>query len=423
MATVAINVATAGVFGKLKKGIQVTTNVISCGIALTDAMRRLIELIAEINASLPGATKNKVRALVSASAIVTKELPNAALTCVGKEGKHSYQKHHSKHNQKRNSESYQQRNKIIKLVSVLLEQVLDSTERDGKPLSAGDFKDAIVSLGLNALASFDTTGLMNLVDQFAESLCDLPVMYGDIDDGPTDVALGMNTIDKAFDGSSGIWTFSGDGIVTIAFESLDFLPVTINVLSGGKQIDKVFVPIKKRIVYTKNLKDLQDRTLYLDRWRAGFAGVAGTGGGSLSIWVPHSSQGGHLAITAKINPTSYGTAQVMNAGDNRFTDNDLIRFTKKWNGSSKCTITLKCSLGWWKAITDETTDDGDAGQREIVSTQDNRQSSSYTNTADYHNRHQYMLAKAKVFGVHTPMYPLVVDFQDGYEYVFEWLQH
>ncbi|DAZ95720.1 TPA: hypothetical protein N0F65_007126 [Lagenidium giganteum] len=80
---------------------------------------------------------------------------------------------------------------------------------------------------------------MNLVDQFAESLCDLPVMYGDIDDGPTNAALGMNTIDKAFDGCSGIWTFSGDGIVTIAFESLDFLPVTINVLSGGKQIDRV----------------------------------------------------------------------------------------------------------------------------------------------------------------------------------------
>ncbi|DBA01560.1 TPA: hypothetical protein N0F65_011531 [Lagenidium giganteum] len=407
VAEVILNVATEGVFGELKSGIKAGVQVTLCGVELGNTIRALINLINQAKLSQPNHSKEQLRALVEASAIISTDLPNAALTCMGKEP----------------GAGFERRNKIIKLASVLIEHVLDTTEdENGTPLSAADFEEAIIELSLGVLESFDPTGLVSLVDQFAEDLCDLPVLYGDIDDGPADQAVGMNAIDIAFQGSSGQWTFHGDGMVSITFQSSDFQPLVVNVISGGKKIDSVFVPIKKRIIYTKRIQDLQDRTLYLDRWRAGFGGIAGTGGGSLSMWVPHSSQGGHLQVTALLNPTSSGSVQKMYLGDNHFYDNDYIKLTRVARAGGKCTITLKCSLGWWKGITDETTDDGDPGQREIVSTQDSRTTSSYTDTADYHNRHQYMLAKAKAFGIHTPMYPLVFDFENGYEYIFEWLQ-
>ncbi|ETL41496.1 hypothetical protein L916_07547 [Phytophthora nicotianae] len=48
---------------------------------------------------------------------------------------------------------------------------------------------------------------------------------------------------------------------------------------------------------------MQDKTLYLDRWRPGILGLPGSGGGSLLLWVPRSSEGGHLEMHVRINPS------------------------------------------------------------------------------------------------------------------------
>ncbi|EEY59365.1 uncharacterized protein PITG_11380 [Phytophthora infestans T30-4] len=110
---------------------------------------------------------------------------------------------------------------------------------------------------------------------------------GEIDDGTEPATLGLNTLQKAFKGTTSSWTKKGDGAVIIKFSSTDTKDVTVNIMSGGNRIDEVDA--------------LGGKTLYLDRWRPGFLGLPGTGGGSLVLWVPRSSQGGHLELKVKLN--------------------------------------------------------------------------------------------------------------------------
>ncbi|TYZ57340.1 hypothetical protein PybrP1_012048, partial [[Pythium] brassicae (nom. inval.)] len=122
-----------------------------------------------------------------------------------------------------------------------------------------------------------------------------------VDDGPADQALGLRTVGKAFAGSSGSWKKVGDGILSLIFESTDKYDVRVNVFSGGNKITEVKVPKGKNVTWTKPLAELKDKTMYLDRWRPGLLGIPGTGGGSLLLWIPHSSQGGNLQLHTKIN--------------------------------------------------------------------------------------------------------------------------
>jgi hypothetical protein len=41
--------------------------------------------------------------------------------------------------------------------------------------------------------------------------------------------------------------------------------------------------------------------MYVDRWRSDIVGLPGSGGGSLVLWIPHTSQGGHLTMHVRIN--------------------------------------------------------------------------------------------------------------------------
>ncbi|GMF13645.1 unnamed protein product [Phytophthora lilii] len=106
---------------------------------------------------------------------------------------------------------------------------------------------------------------------------------------------------RAFKGSSSSWSKVGDGKVIINFTSSDTEDVTVNIMSGGDKVDEVDVAAGGTATWVSNTKVLGGKTLYLDRWRPGFLSLPGTGGGSLVLWVPRASQGGHLELNATLN--------------------------------------------------------------------------------------------------------------------------
>ncbi|RLN63630.1 hypothetical protein BBJ29_010113 [Phytophthora kernoviae] len=147
----------------------------------------------------------------------------------------------------------------------------------------------------------EPTDISTLLAEFIQTICGPTQFMGEIDDGTEDATLGLNALKKAFKGSSSSWTKKGDGAVIINFTSKDTKDVTVNIMSGGDKIDKVNVAAGSTATWSSNTTALGGKTLYLDRWRPGFLGLPGTGGGSLVLWVPIARQGGHLEIEAQLN--------------------------------------------------------------------------------------------------------------------------
>ncbi|GMF39921.1 unnamed protein product [Phytophthora lilii] len=145
------------------------------------------------------------------------------------------------------------------------------------------------------------TGVSSAISEYFQSVCGPTQFIGEIDDGTDPNTLGLNTIKKAFQNSTMSWTKKGDGQVIINFISTDTKKVTVNIMSGGDKIDEVDVAAGAKVTWKSNVTALGGKTLYLDRWRLGFLGLPGTGGGSLMLWVPHAAQGGHLELNAKLN--------------------------------------------------------------------------------------------------------------------------
>ncbi|KAL4096146.1 hypothetical protein PRIC1_009510 [Phytophthora ramorum] len=151
------------------------------------------------------------------------------------------------------------------------------------------------------VAVWDPTNIAGVVSEFFQSICRPTEFVGEVDDGSAEEALALTTVGKAFNNSAGIWTKNGDGSVTITFESSDTEDVSVNIMSGGDKIDQVKVKAGTSVTWVSNVAALGGKTLYLDRWRAGFLGIPGTGGGSLLLWIPRSTEGGKLELTTMLN--------------------------------------------------------------------------------------------------------------------------
>ncbi|KAL4095268.1 hypothetical protein PRIC1_008645 [Phytophthora ramorum] len=150
-------------------------------------------------------------------------------------------------------------------------------------------------------AVWERKNIGGVLSEFFQTICGPTEFIGDIDDGTAEEALGLKAVDTAFNNSAGNWTKIGDGTVTINFQSTDTEDVTVNIKSGGNKFDKVAVAAGQTVTWTSNMTALGGKTLYLDRWRPGFLGLPGTGGGSLLLWVPRSTQGGNLQLHAMLN--------------------------------------------------------------------------------------------------------------------------
>lgn len=132
-------------------------------------------------------------------------------------------------------------------------------------------------------------------------ICGPTQFMGEIDDGNEAATLGLNTIEKAFNGSTSSWKRVGDGTVVVNFSSSDAKNVKVNIHSGGEKFDEVPVSAGGTATWISNTTALGGKTLYLDRWRSDVIGIPGTGGGSLVLWIPKASKGGHLELNVRIN--------------------------------------------------------------------------------------------------------------------------
>ncbi|KAJ8525261.1 hypothetical protein ON010_g15855 [Phytophthora cinnamomi] len=115
-------------------------------------------------------------------------------------------------------------------------------------------------MGLVVLSTIDPTGIAYMASQFVQPIC-----------GPTAYL--------AFIGSYGTWTKKGDGVVHLNFESVDDEDVTVVIHSGGDKYAEVDVAAGAAVTWEATIPELQDKTLYLDRWRPGIMGIPGSGGG------------------------------------------------------------------------------------------------------------------------------------------------
>ncbi|KAF4041696.1 hypothetical protein GN244_ATG06013 [Phytophthora infestans] len=200
--------------------------------------------------------------------------------------------------------AYQTRDTLRKTLGEIVDDLINKGKSDnGTSLSAKEYTRVVadkLAMTIFVISIFDDTGVMGIVTEYIQPVCGPTQFIGEVDDGDEPYTLGLSLVGKAFQGSSLSWERKGDGVVTITFKSEDTKPVAENIFSGGKKTDEKDVPAGGN-ARTSNVTMLGGKTLYLDRWRPGILGLPGTGGGSLKLWIPRASEGGHLDLSVAIN--------------------------------------------------------------------------------------------------------------------------
>ncbi|EGZ22401.1 hypothetical protein PHYSODRAFT_493134 [Phytophthora sojae] len=265
----------------------------SCGGDLKSLTDRVWLTVNEYRQDNPGITDDELRLKISESDLVLYDVPTVTNNCMKQMVAESSKE-----------TAYKTREALRKTFGVIINDLIKSGKSDnGTSLDEKETAYKVIDTGLSTVAAslLDPTRLTLLLSEYIQTICGPTQFMGEIDDGTEPATLGLNTLEDAFRGSSIAWTKKGDGQVIINFKSTDKKDVTVNIMSGGDKIDEVEVAAGKTAQWKSSVKVLGGKTLYLDRWRPGFLGLPGTGGGSLVLWVPRASQGGHLEVEAKIN--------------------------------------------------------------------------------------------------------------------------
>ncbi|KAE9050013.1 hypothetical protein PR003_g18806 [Phytophthora rubi] len=260
----------------------------TCGTELQSIITKVTQAVAGIKSADATSPASAIRLALSDTALFLTEIPTVTNNCI--------------RNITSTSDAYTVRDKIRKALSVITDNLIDSSD-DGKgnALSKAEYILKVADMGLDVIAMFDPTGIAKLLEEFIQPVCGPTSFIGEIDDGSLTDALALVADGNAFAGSYGTWTHTGDGAVNIVFENTDTKDVTVEIHSAGETIDSVKVKRGKTVPWNSTVSVLQDKTMYFDRWRPGLLGLPGSGGGSLVMWVPRSSEGGHIDLVAKIN--------------------------------------------------------------------------------------------------------------------------
>ncbi|KAK1942610.1 hypothetical protein P3T76_006109 [Phytophthora citrophthora] len=263
----------------------------SCGWQLkrlTDRVTRAVLKYRNVSSEV-----NDVRVKVYKSSIVLNDIPIVTNNCMGELLAN-----------KTLTAAYETRDLIRKTFGVIVDQLIETGKTDGgKSVAEDDYMLEVANMGLVGLSAIDPTGIAFMASQFVQPICGPTAYVGEIDDGTLFDALGLMTMDEAFKGSYGPYTHAGDGVVRLIFESVDTKDVTVVVYSGGDEYAKIDIGAGDVTTWSATFPELEDKTMYLDRWRAGFLGLPGKGGGSLLMWIPRSSEGGHITMHVRINPS------------------------------------------------------------------------------------------------------------------------
>ncbi|KAI9992856.1 hypothetical protein PInf_014772 [Phytophthora infestans] len=199
--------------------------------------------------------------------------------------------------------AYKTRETLRKTYGVTINDLIKSEKSDNGSSMAAKHNTYVWIDNFFIFLSYgwEPTDLSTLFAEYLQTTCGPTQFMGKVDDGKEAATLGMNALRKAFKNSTLSWTKKGDGVVIINFKCKDTEDVTVNIKSGGDKIDEVSLKAGGTAQWESNITALGGKTLYMDRWRPGFLGLPGTGGGSLVLWVPTSRQGGHLVLTAQLN--------------------------------------------------------------------------------------------------------------------------
>ncbi|KAG6941326.1 hypothetical protein JG688_00018725 [Phytophthora aleatoria] len=295
LAMAVLGTATFGVIGEMVKLGKKLTWAVKCTNQLLLVMRGIIRYVRNVKTEDPQTSQQKLLLMLYQTNNVVTDLPMVIYACMGK-----------------NIPSTLQLTQIVLataqwmlLQALAYDDDIISTWASDNGTSLDEKAAAYkwIDTGLSTISAsmIDPTDIATLLSEYIQTICGPTQFMGEIDDGTEDATLGLNTLQRAFKGSSSSWTKVGDGAVIINFTSSDTKDVTVNIMSGGDKIEEVDVKARGTAQWTSNITFLGGKTLYLDRWRPGFLGFPGTGGGSLVLWVPRASQGGHLELEVKIN--------------------------------------------------------------------------------------------------------------------------
>ncbi|RLN92280.1 hypothetical protein BBJ28_00021420 [Nothophytophthora sp. Chile5] len=258
----------------------------TCGTELQTIIDKVTQLVADMKDTNPSSTVSNIRQVLSVSELFLTGIPAVTNDCI------------------RNvtDDAYATRDSLRTVMGVITDNLVDSSDNStGDAVSTADYLLSVADMGLDVIATFDPTGIADMMATYIQPICGPTAFMGEIDDGSLADALALTAVEGAFHGSSGTWNKSGSGTVNITFESTDTDDVTVVIHSGGDTVAKVDVASGETVVWTSTVAELQDKTLYLDRWRPGLFGVPGSGGGSLLMWVPRASAGGNVALHALLN--------------------------------------------------------------------------------------------------------------------------
>ncbi|GMG15626.1 unnamed protein product [Phytophthora fragariaefolia] len=264
-----------------------------CGYDLRALTDRTWNTVNQLRADNPGISEDDLRLKMQDTQLVTSDIAIVTNNCMPQLIEESDE-----------ATAYKTREKIRIAFSGMINQLVskgksnNGSSEDAQQFMYTAFSKTLISI---AVTGFDLIGIMGMIAAYLQTICGPTNFMGEIDDGTDPKTLGLTTIQKAFNQSTMSWTKKGDGAVIVNFKSTDTKDVTVNIMSGGDKIDEVDVKAGGTATWKSNITALGGKTLYLDRWRPGFLGLPGTGGGSLLIWVPHASQGGHLELEAKLN--------------------------------------------------------------------------------------------------------------------------
>ncbi|KAG6955354.1 hypothetical protein JG687_00011274 [Phytophthora cactorum] len=307
---VALNAATGGVFGQILTAYKVAKWAVLCVRNLVEVIRGLVYYLRYRQTSAPVGATAEMLTIAYQADVVLYDLPIAICTCLNLPV--------PKNAQFADTvlvivegivkQAITNGDEIISTgantFGVIVDQLIETGKTDkGKDVAEDDYMLETANMGLVVLSTIDPTGIAYMASQFVQPICGPTAYVGEIDDGTLHDALGLTTVDEAFEGSYGSYTHAGDGVVHLIFESVDTKDVTVVVHSGGDGYTKVDVGAGDVTTWDATFPELEDKTLYLDRWRPGLFGLPGKGGGSLLMWIPRSSEGGHITMHVRINPS------------------------------------------------------------------------------------------------------------------------
>ncbi|KAF4317328.1 hypothetical protein BBO99_00006368 [Phytophthora kernoviae] len=235
----------------------------TCAFDLKSLTDRTWNTIIDLRAENPDITEDELRIRIQDTQLVKTDIATVTNNCMPQLISESDEE-----------TAYKTRYTLRKTFGVIVNDLIKSGRSDnGSRLAAKETAFYVIDRGFTAITvtGMDFMGLSSMIAEYLQVICGPTQFIGEIDD------------------------------VIFTFKSTDTKNVTVNIMSGGDKIAEVDVCAGGTVMWRSNVSFLGGKTLYLDRWRPGVFGLPGTGGGSLLLWVPKASEGGHLELEAKLN--------------------------------------------------------------------------------------------------------------------------